>query len=59
MDDVTKNPNKLLLEYQQENLTSTIEVNMRERDLEIHEDVSLKSGGEIEEVNEKEEATDE
>ena len=57
MDDSIKKPNKLLLENQK-NLISTIEVNSEERDLEIHEDVSLRSGGEIEEVNEKKEVED-
>ena len=34
-------------------MVGTIELNPGERDLKIHEDVSLRSGGEIEEVNEK------
>ena len=34
-------------------MVGTIEVYPGERDLKIHEDVSLRSGGEIEEVNEK------
>ena len=55
MDDAMINPNNLFLEDQQENLISTIDVNPGERDLEIHEDVSLRSGGEMEEVDEKEE----
>ena len=44
--------NKSLL---QGNFLSTIEECPQEEDLVVHEDVTLRSGGEIEEVNEKEE----
>ena len=46
-----KKVNKSLL---QGNLLSTIEENLQEEDLEVHEDDALRSGGEIERVNEKE-----
>ena len=52
MDDAKKKVNKSLL---QGNLLSTIEENPQEEDLEVDEDVTLRSEGEIEEVNEKEE----
>ena len=52
MDDAKKRVNKSLL---QGNLLSTIEENPQEEDLEVDEDVTLRSEGEIEEVNEKEE----
>ena len=52
MDDAKEKVNKSLL---QGNFLSTIEGNPQEVDLEVHEDVTLRSGGEIEEVNEKEE----
>ena len=52
MDDAKKKVNKSLL---QGNFLSTIKENPQVEDLEVHEDVTLRSGGEIEEVNEKEE----
>ena len=52
MDDAKKKVNKSLL---QGNLISTIEENPQEEDLDAHEDVTLRSEGEIKEVNEKEE----
>ena len=48
---IRKKVNKSLL---QGNLLSTIEENPQEEDLEVHEDDTLRSGGEIERVNEKE-----
>ena len=52
MDDYMQKVNKSLL---QGNLLSTIEENPREEDLEVCEDVTLRSEGKIQEVNEKEE----
>ena len=52
MDDAKKKVNKSLL---QGNFLSSIEENPQEDYFEVHEDVTLRSGGEIEEVNEKEE----
>ena len=52
MDDAKKKVNKSLL---QGNLLSTIEENPQEEYLEVYEDLTLRSGGKIEEVNEKEE----
>ena len=52
MDDSKKKVNKSLL---QGNFLSTIEENPQEEDLEVHKDVTLRSEGETEEVNEKEE----
>ena len=45
MDNVEQKVNKSLLHG---NLLSTIEENPQEEDLEVHEDVTLRSGGEIE-----------
>ena len=53
MDDVEQKVNKSLLKGKQGNLLNTIKENPQEHDLEVHEDVTLRSGGEIEEVNEK------
>ena len=50
MDDAKKKVNKSLL---QGNFLSTIEENPQEEYLEVYEDLTLRSGGEIEEVNEK------
>ena len=55
MEDARKKANKLLLEEQQENFLGTIEVNPRGSEMENHEDITLRSGGEIEELNEVEE----
>ena len=52
MDDAKQKVKKSLL---QGKLVSTIEENPQEEDLEFHKDVTLRSEGEIEEVNEKEE----
>ena len=54
MDDVEQKVNKSLLKGKQGNLLNTIKENPQEQDLEVHEDVTLRSGGEIVEVNEKE-----
>ena len=51
MNDAKKKVNKSLL---QGNFLSTIEGNPQEEDLEVHEDVTLRSEEEIEKVNEKE-----
>ena len=55
MDDAKKQANELLLKEQQENLLGTIEVNPGGDEMENHEDINLRSGGEIEEPNEVEE----
>ena len=55
MDDAKKHANKLLLKEQQENLLGTIKVNPGGDEMENHEDINLRSGGEIEEPNEVEE----
>ena len=55
MGDAKKKANKLLLEEQQENLFSTIEVNLGGDEMENHEDITLRSGGEVEKLNEAEE----
>ena len=55
MDDAKKKANKLLLEEQQENLLSIIEVNLEGDEVENHEDITLRSGGEVEELNQVEE----
>ena len=47
--------NKLLLEEQQENFLGIIEVNSRGDEMENHEDITLRSGKEVEELNEVEE----
>ena len=54
MDDAKKKSNKLLLEKQQENFLGTIEVNPKGDEMENHEDTTLRSGGEVEELNEVE-----
>ena len=53
MDDAEHRVNKSLLRGQKGKFLSTIEENLQEEDLEVHEDVTLRSGGDIEEVNEK------
>ena len=50
-----KKSNKLFLEERQENLLGTIKVNLRGDEMENHEDITLRSGGEDEEINEVEE----
>ena len=55
MEDSRKKANKLLLEEQQENFLDTIEVNPGGDEMENHEDITLRSGGEVEELNEVEE----
>ena len=50
-----KKVNKLLLEEQQENFIGTIDANPRGDEMENHEDITLRSGGEVEELNEVEE----
>ena len=55
MDEARKKAKKLLFEEQQENLFSTIEVNPGGDEMENHEDITLSSGGEVEELNEVEE----
>ena len=58
MDDDRKKANKLLLEEQQKNLLGIIEVNPGGDEIENHEDITLRSGGEVEEINEVEEVKD-
>ena len=55
MDDAKKKANKLLLEKQQENLFVTIDANLGGDEMENQEDITLRSGGEVEELNEVEE----
>ena len=54
MDDVEQKANKLLLEDQQREFLSNLEVNIKE-ELENHEDTTLRNGGEIEKPREVEE----
>ena len=54
MDDAEQKANKLLLEDQQRELLSNLEVNMEE-EMENHEDNTLRSGREIEKTKEVEE----
>ena len=55
MGDAKKKANKLLLEEQQENLFSTIEVNLGGDEMENHDEITLRSGVEVEKLNEVEE----
>ena len=55
MDDARKKVNKLLLEEQQKNFLGTIEANPGGDEMENHEDITLRSGGEDDELNEVEE----
>ena len=54
MDDARKKANNLLLQEQQENLLSTIDANPGGDEMENHEDITLCSGGEVEELIEVE-----
>ena len=55
MDDAKKKANRLLLQEQQENFLGTIDANPRGDEMENHEDITLRSRGEVEELNEVEE----
>ena len=55
MDDDRKKVNKLLLEEQKKKFLRTIEVNPGGDEMENHEDITLRSGGEDDELNEVEE----
>ena len=55
MDGARKKANKLLLEEQQKNLLGIIEVNLGGNEMKNYEDITLRSGGEVEELNEIEE----
>ena len=58
IDDAKKKANKLCLEEQQENFLGIIEVNPGGDEMKNHEDITLRSGGEVEELNEVEEVED-
>ena len=47
MDGARKKANKLLLQEKQENFLGTIEVNLGGDEIENHEDITLRSGGEF------------
>ena len=47
IDDARKKANKLLLEEKQKKLFDTIEVNLGGDEMENHEDITLRSGGEV------------
>ena len=55
MDGARKKANKLLLQEKQENFLGTIEVNLGGDEIENHEDITLRSGGEFKELNKVEE----